>query len=312
MCCKSTKKRELGHKNRWIYFVRLPTFRIFVIIFVMKPRNTRTDMDRQPLLTYYDLDPDVTAFSTTRHGGWSRGNYASLNINSYCGDNPDDVERNRLSLCRLLAVEDDKLVVPHQVHQTRVADINDAFFSLDRDGRATALEGVDAVMTSLPKVCIGVSTADCIPLLLFDDVQRVACAIHAGWRGTVARISQVAVDEMRRVYGCHAEHMRAQIGPGISLDSFEVGDEVYEAFRQAGFEMGVISRRQPSNNEEGSKWHIDLPECNRQQLLAAGLLPERVSSSEVCTYLHHDTYFSARRLGISSGRIYTGIIIGER
>ena len=88
MCCKSTKKRELGHKNRWIYFVRLPTFRIFVIIFVMKPRNTRTDMDRQPLLTYYDLETDVTAFSTTRHGGWSRGSYASLNINTYCGDNP--------------------------------------------------------------------------------------------------------------------------------------------------------------------------------------------------------------------------------
>jgi len=161
---------------------------------------------------------------------------------------------------------------------------------------------VDALMTNVKGVCIGVSTADCIPVLLYDPVQHAVCAIHAGWRGTVQRIVEKAVLRMGAVYGSHAEDIVAQIGPGIHLESFEVGDEVYEAFANEGFDMNTISKKY-------EKWHIDLPECNRQQLLGAGVPARNITVSPVCTFMQSDSYFSARRLGIQSGRIFTAIII---
>jgi len=94
----------------------------------------------------------------------------------------------------------------------------------------------------------------------------------------------------------------AQIGPGIHLDSFEVGDEVYEAFQQEGFDMSAISVKQ-------EKWHIDLPLCNRLQLIESGLLPQNIKVSPVCTFKQAADYFSARRLGINSGRIFSGILL---
>ena len=192
--------------------------------------------------------------------------------------------------------------MPHQVHGTTVAQIDEAFFALNASERLEVLEGVDALMTDIGDVCIGVSTADCIPVLLYDKEKHAACAIHAGWRGTVKRIVVRAIEAMTEVYGTQPRQLVAQIGPGIHLDSFEVGDEVYEAFEQAGFNMPTISMKK-------EKWHIDLPECNRQQLIAAGLEPQNVKVSPICTYQQSADYFSARRLSINSGRIFTGIML---
>ena len=265
-------------------------------------------------LDYYEMGTGVVAFSSTRHGGCSKGSYATFNINRYCGDSEDDIRKNREALCRLLGVSDDRLVMPHQVHETKVAQIDEAFFSLSAEARQEALEGVDALMTSLKGVCVGVSTADCIPVLLYDPEARAVCAIHAGWRGTVKRIVEKSVEAMKDVYGSRPQRLSAQTGPGIHIDSFEVGDEVYAAFEQAGFDMELISRMYSRDDSEissrhssPSKWHIDLPACNRLQLLAAGLRPENVRVSPVCTFRQSADYFSARRLGIRSGRIFTGI-----
>ena len=191
--------------------------------------------------------------------------------------------------------------MPHQVHETKVAKIDEAFLGLNDTERQAALESVDALMTDIRGVCIGVSTADCIPVLLYDRKHQAVCAIHAGWRGTVKRIVVRSIEAMTEAYGTRPQQLVAQIGPGIHLDSFEVGDEVYDAFAQAGFDMPAISRRE-------GKWHIDLPACNRLQLMAAGMSPKDISVSPVCTFLQADDYFSARRLGIHSGRIFTGII----
>lgn len=257
---------------------------------------------RKPVLHYYDFGQDVTAFSTTRQGGYSVGNYTQFNINRYCGDSPEHIAQNRQALCQLLQIDDNHLLMPHQVHLTEIATIDDDFLILDSDGRQQRLEGVDAIMTNIAGVCIGVSTADCIPVLLYDGIHHAACAVHAGWRGTVARIVEEAVKAMTETYGSNPTDIQAQIGPGISLDSFEVGDEVYDAFAQAGFEMHSISERR-------EKWHINLPQCNKQQLMAMGVRPERIGMSDICTFKLHDTFFSARRLGINSGRIFTGILL---
>ena len=270
-------------------------------IFFVSLQAKHTEMIH-PELRYYDFGEGVTAFSSTRHGGYSKGSYGTFNINRYCGDDPKAITQNREALCQLLDISDDHLLMPHQVHLTEVVAIDEAFLTLSADEQQQQLEGVDALMTNVGRVCIGVSTADCIPVLLFDPEHHAVCAIHAGWRGTVQRIAEVAVEKMKKVYGSQPQKMMAQIGPGISLDSFEVGDEVYEAFEKAGFEMPVISRRD-------EKWHIDLPMCNRLQLEGAGVPSHQISVTPDCTFKQPDTWFSARRLGINSGRIFTGIML---
>ena len=151
-------------------------------------------------------------------------------------------------------------------------------------------------------MCIGVSTADCIPIILYDAEHHATAAIHAGWRGTVKRIVQNAIAQMRTAFATNPQTLRAVIAPGISLQNFEVGDEVYEAFANAAFPMGEIAKRY-------EKWHINLPLCNQLQLLEAGLKAENIHATDICTYDRCNEFFSARRLGINSGRIFTGVTI---
>ena len=247
---------------------------------------------------------DIFSFSTTRHGGYSNGQYSSFNCNHYCGDCPENVERNRKLLAEIMPSRPKLLVVPHQIHSTEIRIIDDVFLHADEAVRRDLLEGVDAVMTNLPGVCVCVSTADCIPVLCYDVRNKAVAAIHAGWRGTVARIVEKALEQMNSAYGTQMQDVVAAIGPGISLQSFEVGDEVYRAFRDAGFDMYIIARRY-------SKWHINLWEANRLQLVSAGVNPDNIEVSGICTYMQNDDFFSARRLGINSGRIISGIMLKD-
>ena len=120
----------------------------------------------------------------------------------------------------------------------------------------------------------------------------------------MANIAGVAVTSMQRAYHTRPEMLKAVIGPGISLENFEVGDEVYDQFAAAGYPMAQIARRY-------EKWHIDLWQCCRLQLEAVGLKPENIEVAGICTYDRCDDYFSARRLGVESGRILTAIMIRE-
>ena len=261
-----------------------------------------------PQLHYYTVGEKVTAFSSTRYGGCSEGNYRSFNVNRYCGDDEEHIVRNLESLKSLLGVS--QVFMPHQVHGTEVLRVKQ---SVPWEGMADDFEGVDAMITDVTGICIGVSTADCIPVLLYDEAHHAAAAIHAGWRGTVKRIVKKTVESMHDSFGTRPEELQAVIGPGISLESFEVGDEVYQQFQDAGFPMDKIARRYPAKlppfggTEGGFKWHIDLPLCNRLQLEEAGV--SQIAMSGICTYQQSEDYFSARKLGINSGRILTGIVL---
>ena len=256
----------------------------------------------KPQLTFYDIAEGVTAFSSTRHGGYSQGHHGEFNVNLYCGDDPADIAENRKALCQLLKIDHDRLVMPHQVHATGIAQIGKTFFRLSEEVQRQVLEGIDALMTNMPGVCIGVSTADCIPIIIYDPEHHAASVAHSGWRGTVANIAGVAVTSMQMAYHSRPETLRAVIGPGISMENFEVGDEVYEQFAGAGYPMDQIARKY-------EKWHIDLWHCCRLQLEDVGLKADNIQTSGICTYAHSDDYFSARKLGTDSGRILTAIVL---
>lgn len=247
----------------------------------------------------------VIAFSTTRTGGCSKGPYASFNCSPYCGDNPVAVRRNLQHLATLLPTIPVDWVIPHQIHGTRVFAIDEAYAQASCEQRREMLEGVDALVTDRSGFCLCVSTADCIPLLFLDKRLRVIGAAHAGWRGTVNGIAEKTLACMRQRFGSQPEDVRAVIGPGISLEAFEVGLEVYEAFREAGFPMDKVARwHRPSLH-----WHIDLWAASYWQLCNAGVPCGQIEFSGVCTYLQCDDFFSARRLGIQSGRILSGIML---
>lgn len=157
-------------------------------------------------------------------------------------------------------------------------------------------EDTDAVITDVPGLCLCVKTADCIPVLLCDTRRRIVAAVHAGWRGTVARIVSKTIAQM----GSRGEDLRAVIGPGISLSAFEVGDEVYEQFRLAGFPMHRIATKE-------QKWHLDLWQANRWLLEESGV--RNIYVAGICTYNNSAQFFSARREGIQTGRNMNGIMI---
>ena len=109
--------------------------------------------------------------------------------------------------------------------------------------RRLLLRGLVALITNVPGYCVCVTTADCVPVLLYDKKQHVVAAVHAGWKGTVKHIVSNVMDHLNKMFGTQGEDVIACIGPSISLESFEVGDEVYDAFEESGFDMSLISMK---------------------------------------------------------------------
>lgn len=189
------------------------------------------------------------------------------------------------------------VVQGHQVHGCRVAVI-------DRPGLTRQdLEGYDAFVCDIPGIAIGVRTADCVPVLLYDAVLRVVAAVHSGWKGTVLKISQVTIDLMETQFGSHPADLRAVIGPAIGPDSFQVGAEVVEKFSEAGFPMPDIwADHGPGDGRPMSGGHhIDLFRANRWILEQAGVPAANIQVCAIDTFLD-TSFFSARREGTACGR----------
>ena len=247
----------------------------------------------------YTITPDIIAFSTERNCRRPEKPYDGFNITPYTGDETVHVASCREQLCQELGIPDDRLLLPYQVHGTRIQEVT-------TDNLRATFKDTDGLITLLPNVCVGVSTADCVPILMHDMQTGAIAAIHAGWRGTVRRIGVLALGALFDAYGTRPENVQCIIGPSIGPDAFEVGAEVPEAFAAAGFPLNTIAFRL------GNKWHIDLWQANIWQLQCAGIVATNIQCANLCTYTHHTRYFSARRLGINSGRIFTGIMRREQ
>ena len=183
----------------------------------------------------------------------------------------------------------------HQVHGDRIAVIDRP--ELTRED----LEGYDAFICKFPGIAIGVRTADCVPILLYDPVQRVVAAIHSGWKGTVLKIAQKTIGLMKCDSGCLPENLRAIIGPAIGPNSFQVGPEVVDKFRNTGFPMTQIwsFRGEGDGSPMSGGHHIDLYTANRWILEESGVRDIQVFDIDTFT---DTSFFSARREGTACGR----------
>ena len=228
-----------------------------------------------------------------------------MNCTPYTGDDIEAVQRNQQLLCTALHIEKEQLIIPYQTHSVNALVIDKEFLQQNVEKRNEQLQNIDALITQEKGVCLCVSTADCTPILLYDRKQQVIAAIHAGWRGSVNYIVRKTLEQMNRLYNTQGEDIFAAIGPCIGFDAFEVGDEVYDAFKQNDFPMEYISGWKP----ETHKWHIDLQMANSVQLIDFGVPTEQIDICDICTFTHYEKFFSARRLGIKSGRILSGIFM---
>ena len=267
-------------------------------------QNSSVEVSRYPGLSRFG---DISHFVTSRAGGVSEGNYASMNLGLYSGDSRERVDENIRRLMTGLGLGPERLLLPRQVHGCRVAVVDRTFTQLSGVEREARLEGFDALITADPGVCVAVATADCVPVLLYAADKRVVAAVHAGWRGTVLRIAELTIQRMVDEFGCDPRQVWAAIGPSISPSAFEVGEEVVDAFHDAGFDLSRLLLRDP----DSGKGHIDLWEANRMSLTGAGLDGDHIELAGICTYERFSDYFSARRLGIQSGRFLSGIYINE-
>ena len=244
----------------------------------------------------------VEAFNTLRGDAYDEDPYSSINLCNYTGDELEHVAMCRQMLCDALGIEPRRLVMPRQTHTTRVAVVDEALMASDDAHRTVRLQDVDALVTRLHGVCIGINTADCVNIALVDPQAGVIGVAHAGWRGTAGKIAARTVEAMEAL-GAQPERIMATMGASICADCFEVGDEVVAAFEEQGFDAKAISHR----NATTGKAHIRLQEANRIVLLEAGLKQENVVWNGECSRCNPRRYFSARRLGIHSGRTFTAI-----
>lgn len=235
------------------------------------------------------LPAGAAAFTTLRGCVDAALPYDGVSICTYTGDAPSHVADSLAALSSCTGIPSERIVSARQTHSVNVAYVS----------RPAAIENTDALVSDRPGIAIGVHTADCVPVVLFDPVARIIGAVHSGWRGTVGRISAAAVREMCTL-GATPGQIHAAMGPCICPDCFEVGEEVAEEFIKAN--LGGFIIRKP-----GAKPHIDLPAAVAATLMESGLEKSNIALPPECNRCRPDLFFSARRLGTSSGRTFTFI-----
>jgi len=249
-------------------------------------------MDKNNGLIYYPIFEqykNLLAFSTTKKAFKNEAPRFTGNAEKIIGD-------NREKLSNLLKIQSCQLVFPRQTHTNCVVSISE----IPED----EIKETDALVTNQPGICLCVQTADCVPVLLFDPIENVIAAVHAGWRGTVQKISTETIKMMKANYGTLPENVLALIGPSIGPGVYEVSDEVVNEVQK---NIPNAENTLLKNNAE--KFHFNLWEANRQLLLQCGLSPINIEVSEECSFTQNEKYFSARRDGIHTGRMVSGIML---
>jgi polyphenol oxidase len=256
--------------------------------------------------------------SSTSQGGRSTLNGRKvLNLGFTDWDAREKVQKNRELFQSALAADEFAFVALKQFHSDVVCD-----FSSSPDQPCSA----DASITKTPNLLLGVQTADCVPILLLDPKKRAVAAIHAGWRGTLQRIVEKTIGCMKMQFQTDPSDLFAAVGPAIGGCCYEVGTEVAAAFHsqfanapewfdelRTGDEpnpLQWLNQIPPGHQPPPKNVHLDLRKANRAQLRAAGLSPQNIFVSDLCTACRPDILFSYRKQGSESGRMMS--VIGIR
>jgi YfiH family protein len=243
-----------------------------------------------------EQDGFTNAFST-RSGGVSPMPEAALNLAGFNEDDADNINENRR---RFLKLFDGvwTLAGCWQMHSADVRVVHNQQEAQPKPGVLGDDVYCDALVSDTPNILLGVKTADCVPVLIGDPKTRAFAAVHAGWRGTSASIVVKAIAQLQSEYDTRAEDLRCAIGPAANTCCYEVGREVIERFK----ELFPQSDHLFTPTRAGHAC-IDLQTANRDQLIAAGVSPERIHVAPFCTMDRNDLFFSYRREKHLHGRV---------
>ena len=228
---------------------------------------------------------------STRKGGVSTGIFSSMNLNFKRGDDPDAVLENYRRMADALDMRVEDMVLSDQTHTTNVRVI------IEEDRGKGILKpqdyrDVDGMITNVPGLVLVTSYADCVPLYFVDPVRKAIGLSHSGWKGTVGHIGQKTVWKMHEVYGSEPKDIVAAIGPSICQSCYEVSEDVAEAFKTNFAENEAEDILLDKGN---GKYQLDLWKANWYVLTDAGILPEHLSVTDLCTACHPDLLWSHRK-----------------
>ena len=227
---------------------------------------------------------------STREGGHSVNELATLNLGVKVNDSAENLKINRRKFCEAVGVDVHRVVASGQIHGDHVAVV-------DERQAGQRLADTDGLVTRTPNLPLLLFFADCVPLLLYDPVRRVIGLSHAGWKGTFRSIGPRTLSIMQHAFGTDPEDCLVGIGPSIGPDDYEVDEPV----------MAEIKERWPLNAVfaqpgRSGHWMLNLWEWNRQQMLDAGISDTNIVISGISTAQHSDLFFSHRASGGKAGR----------
>ena len=244
-----------------------------------------------PYISYRILDdiPWLKNAVSTRLGGVSKDYLASMNLGFNRGDLDENVIRNDEIFANAIGVNPKNIVTGNQTHTTNVKVVtkDDCGKGIYRDRNYTDIDGL---ITNEKGIVLATYYADCVPLLIVDTKNKAIGLSHSGWRGTVGKIGKVTIEKMGELYGTKPEDIVACIGPSICQKCYEISEEVAVQFKEA-FPDNI---KEILINKGNGKYQLDLWECNRINFKEAGVLPENIKVTDICTCHNTDVLFSHR------------------
>lgn len=246
-----------------------------------------------PLIQFKNLSATgiVRHGFSTRLGGVSKGIFSTMNLNFKRGDDPEDVMENYRRMADALDVRVEDMVLSDQTHTTNVRVMTEE----DRGKgilKPQDYTDVDGMVTNVPGMVLVTSYADCVPLYFVDPVKRAIGLSHSGWKGTVGHIGRETIEMMQKEYGSEPSDIIAAIGPSICQDCYEVSEDVADAFKAAFTPEQAADMLLDKGN---GKYQLDLWRANWYVLTDAGILPEHLAVTDLCTSCRCDLLWSHRK-----------------
>jgi len=253
-----------------------------------------------PKINYYwsNRNFPIICATSTRLGGVSPKPYDSFNLAYHVDDAPENVAENRERFCHELGIGTSSLVLANQVHGNRVELIEDKHAGRGAYGTDDAIPDTDAMITQSHLVSIGIMTADCVPVMIYDPIRSAIGVAHAGWKGAILMIAGKTVNRMREEFGTNPSDCVVAFGASIKACCYEVSEELISRFDDA-FGAGKCTK--------GNK--LDLPKAIELQLIDVGVKKENILSDNACTACNLDLYYSYRAENGVTGRMMSVMIL---
>ena len=257
-----------------------------------------------PFLSYPMLEKTgiVNHGFSTKLGGVSKGCWATMNISTTRGDDPEDVKENERRIARAIGVKPEDFTYTNQTHTTNVAVVR-------TEDKGKRFMETDGMITNVPGICLVTFYADCVPLYFVDPVKKAIGLSHSGWRGTVGKMGKVTGEKMQETYGSDPADIYAAIGPSIYQDCYEVSEDVIEEFRKS---FDKTYWPELFYKKENGKYQLNLWKANELIFLEAGIVPEHIAVTNVCTHCNPEILFSHRTTGNKRGNLSAFLALKEK